>query len=216
MDIAIEKALASFKSHIIDHATLADILLTLGYSRINDKIADLKRRGMIVSLKSGLYVHTSPLSSNIVSKEIIANNLLGPSYISFDYALSFYGLIPERVHEVTSATTKRSKAFQTDFGVFSYRQINKEIYPIGLQIHSLKNGNFLMASKEKALCDKVYFTKDISIRTKSAMMEFLINDLRIDLDELINCDIETLKHYKNISKSKKIELLASILEGLKQ
>ncbi len=216
MDIAIEKALASFKSHIIDHATLADILLTLGYSRINDKIADLKRKGMIVSLKSGLYVHTSTLSSNIVSKEIIANNLLGPSYISFDYALSFYGLIPERVHEVTSATTKRSKAFQTDFGVFSYRQINKEIYPIGLQIHSLKNGNFLMASKEKALCDKVYFTKDISIRTKSAMMEFLINDLRIDLDELINCDIETLKHYKNISKSKKIELLASILEGLKQ
>lgn len=216
MDIAIEKALASFKSHIIDHATLADILLTLGYTRINDKIADLKRKGMIVSLKSGLYVHTSTLSSNIVSKEMIANNLLGPSYISFDYALSFYGLIPERVHEVTSATTKRSKAFQTDFGVFSYRQINKEIYPIGLQIHSLKNGNFLMASKEKALCDKVYFTKDISIRTKSAMMEFLINDLRIDLDELINCDIETLKHYKNISKSKKIELLASILEGLKQ
>lgn len=216
MDIAIEKALASFKSHIIDHATLANILLTLGYARINDKIADLKRKGMIVSLKSGLYVHTSPLSSNIVSKEIIANNLLGPSYISFDYALSFYGLIPERVHEVTSATTKRSKAFQTDFGVFSYRQISKELYPIGLQIHSLKNGNFLMASKEKALCDKVYFTKDISIRTKSAMMEFLINDLRIDLDELINCDIETLKHYKNISKSKKIELLASILEGLKQ
>jgi len=216
MDISIEKALASFKSHIIDHATLANILLTLGYARINDKIADLKRKGMIVSLKSGLYVHTSTLSSNIVSKEMIANNLLGPSYISFDYALSFYGLIPERVHEVTSATTKRSKAFQTDFGVFSYRQINKEIYPIGLQIHSLKNGNFLMASKEKALCDKVYFTKDISIRTKSAMMEFLINDLRIDLDELINCDIETLKHYKNISKSKKIELLASILEGLKQ
>lgn len=216
MDIAIEKALASFKSHIIDHATLADILLTLGYTRINDKIADLKRRGMIASLKSGLYVHTSTLSSNIVSKEMIANNLLGPSYISFDYALSFYGLIPERVYEVTSATTKRSKAFQTDFGVFSYRQISKELYPIGLQIHSLKNGNFLMASKEKALCDKVYFTKDISIRTKSAMMEFLINDLRIDLDELINCDIETLKHYKNISKSKKIELLASILEGLKQ
>lgn len=216
MDIAIEKALASFKSHIIDHATLADILLTLGYTRINDKIADLKRRGMIASLKSGLYVHTSTLSSNIVSKEMIANNLLGPSYISFDYALSFYGLIPERVHEVTSATTKRSKAFQTDFGVFSYRQINKEIYPLGLQIHSLKNGNFLMASKEKALCDKVYFTKDISIRTKSAMMEFLINDLRIDVDELIDCDVETLKHYKNISKSKKIELLASILEGLKQ
>lgn len=216
MDISIEKELSSFKSHIIDHATLSNILLTLGYARINDKIADLKRKGMIVSLKSGLYVHTSPLSSNIVSKEIIANNLLGPSYISFDYALSFYGLIPERVHEVASATTKRSKSFQTDFGVFSYRQISKELYSIGLQIHSLKNGNFLMASKEKALCDKVYFTKDISIRTKSAMMEFLINDLRIDLDELIDCDMKTLKHYKNISKSKKIELLASILEGLKQ
>ena len=37
-------------------------------------------------------------------KEILANNILGLSYISFDYALSYYGIIPEAVHQITCET----------------------------------------------------------------------------------------------------------------
>lgn len=214
MDIQIEKELLKFTSHVIDHATLSDILVKFQYSSINDKISQLKQKGIIKSLKNGLYLHISQISSNIISKEIIANNLLGPSYVSFEYALSFYGLIPESVYEVTSATTKRSKTFKTDYGVFSYRQINKNLFQIGIEIQTSKSGNFLIASKEKALCDKIYLTKDIKIRTKDAMIEFLENDLRIDLDELIDFNMEIIKTYQEVSKSKKIELLLKILERI--
>ena len=131
----------------------------------------------------------NPIHNNtLVSKEIISNVLLGPSYVSLDYALWFHGLIPESVYEVTSLTTKRSKSFETSYGIFSYKQIKKELFNIGLEIKNSKNGNFIIASKEKALCDKVYFTKDIELRSQKSIMEFLEDELRIDMDELINCD----------------------------
>ena len=173
MNIAIEKNLQQFKTHII--ATISSILVNNGYTGINDKINKLKKEGLIQTLKRGLYLHKSPFINTNISKEIIANTLLSPSYISFDYALYFYGLIPESVFDVTSATTKRSKSFKTDIGVFSF--------------------------KEK-------------ITSKKSMIEFLENDLRIDLEELEDCNIEIFEKYFEISKSKKIHFLIQVIEDL--
>ena len=214
MNIAIEKNLQQYNTHIIDHATLATILINSGYNGINDKINKLKKEGLLETLKRGLYLHKSPFVNTITSKEIIANTLLSPSYISFDYALYFYGLIPESVFDVTSATTKRSKHFTTTIGTYSFRQIKKELYPIGLKIESIKNGNFIIASKEKALCDKIYYTKDVQITSKKTMLEFLEDDLRIDMEELEDCDINIFQKYYEISKSKKIQFLLQILNDI--
>lgn len=214
MNITIEKNLQRYNTHIIDHATLATILINSGYNGINDKINKLKKEGLIETLKRGLYLHKSPFTNNIISKEIIANILLSPSYISFDYALYFYGLIPESVFDVTSATTKRSKNFKTATGTYSFRQVKKELYPIGLKIESTKNGNFIIASKEKALCDKVYYTKDIQITSTKTMLEFLEDDLRIDMEELENCDIKIFQKYYKICKSKKIQFLLQVVEDM--
>ncbi len=214
MNIAIEKNLQQYNTHIIDHATLATILLNNGYNGINDKINKLKKDGLLQTLKRGLYLHKSPFANNITSKEIIANTLLSPSYISFDYALYFYALIPESVYDVTSATTKRSKKFTTDIGTFSFKQVKKELYPIGLKIESLKSGNFIIASKEKALCDKIYYTKDIQITSKKAMIEFLEDDLRVDFDELEDCDIDIFKKYYEISRSKKVKFLLQVMKDI--
>jgi len=214
MNIAIEKNLQQYNTHIIDHATLATILLNNGYNGINDKINKLKKDGFLQTLKRGLYLHKSPFTNNITSKEIIANTLLSPSYISFDYALYFYGLIPESVYDVTSATTKRSKKFTTHIGTFSFKQVKKELYPIGLKIEFLKSGNFIIASKEKALCDKIYYTKDIKINSKKAMIEFLEDDLRVDFDELTDCDIDIFKKYYEISRSKKVKFLLQVIEDI--
>lgn len=214
MNIAIEKNLQQYQTHIIDHATISSILINNGYTGINDKINKLKKEGLIQTLKRGLYLHKSPFINTNISKEIIANTLLSPSYISFDYALYFYGLIPESVYDVTSATTKRSKSFKTDIGVFSFKEIPKELYQIGLKIESTKNGNFIIASKEKALCDKVYYTKNIQITSKKSMIEFLQDDLRIDMDELEICDMNIFINYYEISKSKKIKLLIEVLKDM--
>jgi len=214
MNIAIEKNLQQYNTHIIDHATLATILLNNGYNGINDKINKLKKDGLLQTLKRGLYLHKSPFANTITSKEIIANTILSPSYISFDYALYFYALIPESVYDVTSATIKRSKKFTTDIGTFSFKQVKKELYPIGLKIESLRHGNFIIASKEKALCDKIYYTKDIKINSKKAMIEFLEDDVRVDFDELTDCDIDIFKKYYEISRSKKVKFLLQVMEDL--
>jgi hypothetical protein len=212
----IERVLDKYPSRIIEHATLSSILENLGYKRINDKIVQLKNKAILTPLKSGLYVYNPLYNDKLLSKEIIANLLLGPSYVSLDFALWFHELIPESVHEITSITTKRSKSFKTPYGVFSYTQIKKELFNIGLEIKASKSGNFIIASKEKALCDKVYFTKAIDLRSKKAMMEFLEDDLRIDMDELESCDINILEEYSKISKSKKIEVLTKVIRELQR
>lgn len=212
----LESYLDNYPSRIIEHATLSSILENLGYKRVNDKIVQLKNKGILTPLKSGYYVYNPLHNNTLVSKEIIANVLLGPSYISLDFALWFHGLIPESVHEVISITTKRTKSFETFFGVFSYQQIKKELFNIGLDIKNSKSCNFIIAGKEKALCDKVYFTKDIDLRTQKAMMEFLEDDLRIDMDELHDCDMTVFEKYFKESKSKKIEVLSKVIQGLQK
>ena len=214
MDIDIEKELSKIKSHIIDHATLSAILTNLGYVSIKDKIDNLKKKEMIETLKKGLYVHKSRYTNNIVSKEMIANAMLAPSYVSSDYALYYYGIIPESVHDVLSVTFKRSKSFITTYGTFAYKKIKQELYPIGIRIESTNRGNFLIASKEKALCDKIYFTNGIAISSKKLMFLFLEEDLRVDFEELDEFDINIVIKYYNITKSKKIKLLKECIEDL--
>ena len=59
MNIAIEKNLQQFKTHIIDHATISSILVNNGYTGINDKVNKLKKEGLIQTLKKDLYIHKS-------------------------------------------------------------------------------------------------------------------------------------------------------------
>jgi len=212
MDILIERALAKNRSHIIDYAMVKNILINIGYSSVKDKIKNLKDKGIIKTLKRGLFVHTSQFTKNIISKEIISNNMLGPSYISLDYALYYHGLIPEKVYEITAITTKRSKKFETEYGLFSYKRMIKNLFPLGLKIEPSKNGNFLIASKEKVICDKLYFSKNIKISSQKVMMEYLENDLRIDFEELNDLDMDILKKYYEITKSKKIGFLIKVFE----
>src|SRR3989338_11587014 len=59
-------------------------------------------RDLFVKLRNGLYA----LRSDTPHELEIANRLYGPSYVSLEYALGFYRLIPETVYTVTSITTK--------------------------------------------------------------------------------------------------------------
>ena len=210
MNQSIEKYLQKYP--LVDYATIKNLLTENGYKYINDKIKYMKQQGLLTSLKKGLYVYHSPYVKTLISKEIIANNLLGPSYISYEYALYYHGLTPESVMEVTSATTKRAKTFSTPYGTFSYKHIDKRLYALGVEIVSSKQGNFMMAGKEKALCDKVFSTKGIKISSKKAMLVFIEEDLRVDMDELVDFDLDIVNKYAEISKSKKVEFLYKVLK----
>ena len=49
--------------------------------------------------------------------------MISPSYISFESALSYRGLIPEAVYTTTSACLKRARRFASKVGLFSFTPI---------------------------------------------------------------------------------------------
>lgn len=190
--------------------------LLKGYSRPYDKIMEMVNQGIIIQLRRGLYM-TSPLVSPISPEPfLIANHLYGPSYISLDSALFHWGLIPERVFEISCVTPKISKKFMVQNGVYSYTHLPIAYYPVGIQSISLtKTQTVLIASPEKALCDKVITTAGINLRSKQQAMAFLVEDLRIDKDQLRELNTTEMTSWLPVCpKRKSIQLLIETLSAL--
>ena len=107
---------------------------------------------LFTRLKKGLYA----LKTDPPTEEEIANQLYKPSYISFEYALSFYGLLPEMPYAITSATTKPTRNFTVSSQLFSYKTIKKEVYT-GYSLLKQNKHSFFIADQEKAYLDYLYF-----------------------------------------------------------
>ncbi len=192
--MSLFKQFSNYASYPIPHQVLLSLLKD--YKRPNDKIHDLLTKKEIISLKKGLYVTGPLIKGGQQSSELIANHLMGPSYISLDYALSFYGLIPEKVFEVSSVTVKPSKKFKTPLGIFTYTHLPLPYYSFGLsQLLISSNQYAVMASVEKAICDKIICTKNVQLRSKQDAYHFLIDDLRIDADALKKLDTALIEKW---------------------
>ena len=163
----------------LTHQTLVSSLNE--YKRPNDKISDLLNDGFIESVKRCIYVPGRTMQALQPERSLLANHLFGPSYVSLDFALSHYGLIPERVYEVSSMTTKSTRKFETLAGVFTYTHLALPYYAFG-QVTKQLSGKLhaLFATREKALCDKVVTTKGILLRSKADARTYAFDDLRMD------------------------------------
>lgn len=130
-----------------------DVQRFLGRSKVAVRflIHRLKKSGHIVSIKRGLY----KLSDEQVPDLYIANKLYSPSYVSLEFALSYHGVIPETVYEITSVTTKATRRFETLGKAFSYRKIKKAAYT-GYEIQKQQGLTFNIADAEKAFVDVNY------------------------------------------------------------
>lgn len=103
------------------------------------------KAGELISLKRGLYV----FSDSHVDKVEVARRLYSPCYISLEYALNLYGLIPDVPFSLTLVTPKITRKFNTPYGQFVYYKIKKEAF-FGYDPQTL------IAEKEKALVDYLY------------------------------------------------------------
>ena len=110
-----------------------------------------KKIGFILQIKRGLYA----FPDNLPPDAYIANKLYSPSYISLEFALSYHGVIPETVYEVTSVTTKATRRFETLGKVFSYRKVKKTAYT-GYEIQKQQGLSFYIADAEKSFVDANY------------------------------------------------------------
>ncbi|MBI4090403.1 MAG: hypothetical protein HY422_00060, partial [Candidatus Komeilibacteria bacterium] len=132
------------------------------------------RSGNFARIKQGLYIATA----NEPAKFEIANNLVRPSYISFETALSYHKIIPETVYSITSATTQRSQSFGIREQSYQFYRIKKTLY-FGYTPIKLRGSVILMATPEKALLDYVYL---VSLKKKDTVER--IDLKKVDTDKL--------------------------------
>ena len=183
------------------------------YNFIQNKICSMEHNGQLIRLRRGLYVQPPSVTGKIISLELVANHIYSPSYVTGLYALRYYGLIPELVYTVTSATTGLSKRFVNKLGTFEYRRFASDYYHIGIKIQNGDSCSFLIASPEKALCDLICMTSHLNLRYMRETMAYLEEDLRLDMDAFFNMDKSVFEQCAQVgAKRTMIETLIKIIE----
>ena len=210
-----------FKEAIQDYAEeplTKQVILHLlkDYKRPYDKINELVKQKVLTPVKRGIYIPGDELKIAGPAPFLLANHISGPSYVSMEAALSHWGLIPERVYEITSMTTEESKIYRTPAGRYSYRHLPLPYYSFGIRrVELTERQAVLMASPEKALCDKIATTSGVLLRSIRQTKEFLLEDLRMEEDDLQKFDTATISSWlTNAPKKESLGMLVKTLNTL--
>lgn len=208
--------LARFGNIPVNYAVLSSVLSD--YRSPKDKITALERQQQLIRLKKGLFVVAPEVSKSTISRELVANHLYGPSYISLESALSYYGLIPERVYGVRSVTIKRAKRYRTPLGDFDYKTVSEDYFSVGINQEQTESGSiFLIASPEKALCDMIQLASGLRLQSVKAVKTYFEENLRIDLSEVDSWNTEIVRLCIKTGKKKtELSQLLKLLEDYEQ
>lgn len=180
------------------------------YANPKTKLSRMVKQGKYFQIARGLYE-----TDKNVPGHLLAGSIYGPSYISFEYALGFYGMIPEAVYTITSATfeKKKKKKYETAFGTFTYRDVPSAAFPLNIRLIQEGNYFYRIAEPEKALCDQLYTmppAKNIKL-----LAELLFDDLRIEETELLKLEIEKIVFLSDRYHSTNIKKLITLLKRIK-
>ncbi len=162
------------------------------------------RKGYIIRLRQGYYTFPEYKGKPDFAM-YFANRIYRPSYISLHSALSFYGIIPEAVVQITSVTTLKTASFTNEFGEYSYKSISADLM-FGYNLKPLADGRTLQIAKpEKALLDLLYIYPFYA-------SEKDFEELRLDEDFLLdeldrNLLNEYLLKYENKALENRVKLL---------
>ena len=178
------------------------------------KIQLLEKNGALIRLKRNLYIVNQELTGKETDARLCANHIYGPSYVSFQWALSYYGMIPERVFLMTSATTKRTRYFETPIGNFRYIQVPASYFPIGVECKEEQGVSFLMATREKALCDTILLDNFVPGQSIKSMGVYLEEDMRLDMDILPELDSEIIEQCAQAGR--KTQIFKNLIKLIKQ
>ena len=171
-----------------------------------DKIKREVDSGVLIRLTKGLYE-----VDDKVDPCFLASSILSPSYLSFDWALSYYGLIPERVFSITSASlnVRKNKTYINKFGRYEYSDIPVNAFSEGLTY--IENGDYIVkiATKEKAICDSL--SKWRVVRNINDLKELLFVDKRIDKEEFASCDFKLMRRLAKLYSKTNLDLLIKLI-----
>ncbi len=148
-----------FKKKVRNYPVITSALLaTLREDEriLRNQLSRWQKQGLVIQLKRGLYLLNEQDRAIQPSRFFLANQLVFPSYISLETALSFYHIIPEAVYQITSVTTTRPARYETPEGVFSFRSIKASLFFGFETIKDERGYDIFMAEPEKALLDFFY------------------------------------------------------------
>lgn len=176
------------------------------YANPLDKIKRDTDKGILIRLTNGIYEtdkRTEPC--------LLASSILSPSYLSFDWVLSYYGLIAERVVSITSASlgNRKNKTFENFFGRYEYTDVPVSAFSEGLLY--LESGDYIVkiATKEKAICDSL--CKWRVVKNIKELKELLFIDKRIDIDEFETCDFKLMERLASLYRKTNLKLLIKLI-----
>jgi len=179
----------SYLLEVIMLKTRAIVMYELrDYASPKAKLTQMIKKGDILQICRGVYC-----TSKDDPRLPIASMIHSPSYISFETALSYHQMIPERTYAIMSAGFRLNKdlSYDTPLGRYSFHYIPEAVFPWGLSPAQEKGYGFRLATKEKALCDTLY--KIRGIKSIKAMEALLFEDLRMDRDEILVLDWPAIK-----------------------
>jgi predicted transcriptional regulator of viral defense system len=165
------------------------------------------KQGYLIRLRQGYYAFPEYRKSTDFAL-YIANIIYKPSYVSLHTALSYYGIIPEAVPQITSVTTLKTSTFSNDFGEYSYKNIKPDMM-FGYDLREMEGGRRIMfATPEKALVDLLYLYPFYNTERD-------IEELRLDESYMEDdFDAERLKEFSDRIGSKalsnRIKLLRKV------
>lgn len=176
------------------------------YSDVLGKISREVKKGNLYAVAKGLYETDSSTPGYLLSAYIY-----GPSYLSFEYALSHHGLIPEKVVVYTNASfnKRKTKKYTNKFGTYTYHDIPQKAFPYGITVHTVNNYSYFIAAKEKALCDMLYVAPPQS--SMKRLKALMFDDLRIDADMFLELNANELLFLCDRYKSNNLKLLKKIV-----
>jgi predicted transcriptional regulator of viral defense system len=165
------------------------------------------KKGWLIRLRNNFYCFPEHLGE-AGFEWYAANRIYKPSYISLHSALAFYGMIPEAVVQVTSATSLKTAGFTNPFGSFQYHSISRDLM-FGYDLLTTRAGrSFMMAQPEKAMLDLLYL---YPFYNTPAEME----SLRLDQDYMEErLDLERLNQYLDKFGNKALEARVRNLQQL--
>lgn len=127
--------------------TLRDILDIDKESSLFSVLSRLAKAEILEKVEKGKYIVKLGATNDLA----IANFIYQPSYVSFETALNFYGILSQFPYEITSATPKKPLKKELDGKIYSYIHIKKALY-WGYK----RETDFIIALAEKALLDQIY------------------------------------------------------------
>jgi hypothetical protein len=182
------------------------------YQSPRSKLTQLIKCGALVRLKREFYVFGSLFIRGHYCLETLANQLYGPSYVSLEWALQVYGMIPENVEEITSITFKQKKKFDTPLGRFSYEHRPRMAYPVGItRLVVSEYQSALIATPEKAIIDLLVLRRG-KVTSVKELKEILFEDFRFVESDMSQLNLDLIRRIQNAHPHSSTMNLIKLLE----